>query len=213
LRRDESVSAPVRQGIAMTVTLVTFSPKGTRKDFPLEGTILIGRKTEADLRIPLQEISREHCRVSVNGKKVILNDLDSGNGTFVNDQRVVQATLKAGDRIKIGPVIFIVQIDGIPKKIAPPAPSAPAKRAPADAPTEVSPTPVPAKAAPSDGEEIDLDSLEELDLDDVSDFDLDDLDLGEDENEDEGSKDIGEVEEIDDDDLAIDEDSDTDTKK
>jgi predicted component of type VI protein secretion system len=195
----------------MTVTLVTFSPKGVRKDFPLEsGTMLIGRKTEADLRIPLQEISREHCRLSVNGKKVVLHDLDSGNGTFVNEQRIVQATLKAGDRIKIGPVVFTVQIDGVPKKVLPPAPPAPpAKRARADAPTEVLPTHPPAKSAPADEEEIDLDAMEELDLDDVSDFDLDDLDL----DEDEEAEEIEDAEEIGSDDLDVDEDSDTSHKK
>jgi predicted component of type VI protein secretion system len=202
----------------MVVTLVTFSPKGVRKDFPLEsGSLLIGRKTEADLRIPLQEISREHCRISVNGRKVVLHDLDSGNGTFVNEQRIVQATLKAGDRIKIGPVVFTVQIDGLPKKISPPAPpSPPARHASADAPTEVSPTRVPSakapasstKAPPSGEEEIDLDNLEELDLDDVSDFDLDDLDV----DEDEGAEVIEDAEIIEDDDLA-DDDSDVDPKK
>jgi pSer/pThr/pTyr-binding forkhead associated (FHA) protein len=194
----------------MTVTLVTFSPKGVRKDFAVEsGGIVIGRKTDADLRIPLREVSREHCRLSLNGKKVVLHDLDSGNGTYVNEQRIVQATLKPGDRIKVGPVVFTIQIDGMPKKISPPAPQLPAKRASADAPTEVSPSRMPAKTAPSDADEVDLDTLEELDLDDVSDFDLDDLDLGEDED----AEEVEDVEEIADSDLEIDEDSDTEVTK
>ncbi len=189
----------------MTVTLVTFGNKGVRKDFPVaSGGMLIGRRTDADLRIPLREVSREHCRLSLNGKKVILKDLDSSNGTFVNEQRVVQATLKPGDRIKIGSVVFTVQIDGQPAKIAPPGPAQMARRAAADAPTEMRPT-APAgrakAAAPVvDEDEIDLDAMEELDLDDVSDLDLDSLGLDEDVDEAEDVEVLGE------DDLEVDED-------
>lgn len=198
----------------MKVTLVTFSRKGARKDFAVESaSMLIGRKSDADLRIPLEEVSREHCRLSVNGKKVVLHDLDSSNGTFVNDQRIVQAALKAGDRIKIGPVVFTVQIDGQPTKISPPAqlgppaPSRPAKKAAPEAPTEMTPV---SSGAGAD-EEIDLDSLEELNLDDVSDMDLGDLDVDKEDLEE--VEEVEEVEELDEDDLEVDEDSGTEVAK
>jgi predicted component of type VI protein secretion system len=193
----------------MLVTLVTFSNKGVRKDFAVEaGGMVIGRKTDADLRIPLREVSREHCRLSINGKKAILKDLESSNGTFVNDQRIVQATLKPGDQIKIGPVVLTVQIDGSPKKIAPPIAPQAGKRGTADAPTEIqSIAPAKAgKAAASAEDEIDLDTMEELDLDDVSDLDLDKLGLGDDE-------DAEEVEVLGEDDLEVDEGSDKEVTK
>jgi len=194
----------------MVVTLVTFSNKGVRKDFPVaSGGLVIGRKTDADLRIPLREVSREHCHLSINGKKAILKDLESSNGTFVNDQRIVQATLKAGDQIKIGSVVFTVQIDGLPKTLTPPSPPRPGKRGTADAPTELQPV-APAKgakAAPASEEaEIDFDAMEELDLDDVSDLDLDKLGLGEDEA-------VEDVEVLDEEDLEVDEGSDKEVTK
>jgi predicted component of type VI protein secretion system len=199
----------------MTVTLVTFSNKGVRKDFPVaSGGMLIGRKTDADLRIPLREVSREHCRLSLNGKKAILKDLESSNGTFVNDQRIVQATLKPGDQIKIGTVLLTVQIDGVPKKITPPSQPQQGKRGAADAPTELQPVPTAksAKAAATPApaeEEIDLDAMEELDLDDVSDLDLDKLGLGDDEE----SEDAEDVEVLGEDDLEVDEGSDKEVTK
>jgi pSer/pThr/pTyr-binding forkhead associated (FHA) protein len=179
----------------MTVTLVTFSKQGVRKDFPLNGgTTLIGRKTDADLRIPLGEVSRSHCQLAVNEKKVVLLDLDSSNGTFVNDQKIAQATLKPGDLIRVGPVTFTVQIDGEPAKVTPPVQRAAAAKAsiPADSPTEIGDDEV----IEVDEDEIDIDAMEELDLDDVSDLDLDDLDIDDDE-----------LEELDDSDLVLDDDA------
>ncbi|MBN2560651.1 MAG: FHA domain-containing protein [Phycisphaerae bacterium] len=152
----------------MTVALVTFGKKGVRKDFALEtGPLVIGRKIDAALRIPVAEVSRSHCEITVNGSKVTLRDLGSSNGTFVNDQKVAQAALKPGDRVKIGPVIFTVQIDGIPEHISPDAPVPAAS----EAPTRASPAP----ESPEDTDDFDIDELGELDIDDLSDLDLDDL--------------------------------------
>lgn len=169
--------------IAMDINLVTFSKSGARKEFPIESRkIIIGRKTDADLRIPLNEVSREHCELEVLPNKVVLRDLNSSNGTYVNEQKIAEANLKAGDEIIVGPIIFTVQIDGIPEEIVPPMSH---KAAAASAPEE--PTVV-SDDAGFEGmdEEIDLDSLEELDMDDVSDFDLDEFD----------SDEIDEVEEV-----------------
>jgi pSer/pThr/pTyr-binding forkhead associated (FHA) protein len=46
-------------------------------------------------------------------------DLGSANGTFLNNKPVTEATLKAGDHLVIGPVVFTVQIDGEPEDIRP----------------------------------------------------------------------------------------------
>ena len=64
--------------------------------------------------IPLGEISRKHCRVIRDGDELRLEDLGSSNGTFHNGRRVQEAVLEAGDTIQIGPVSFVVQIDGVP---------------------------------------------------------------------------------------------------
>jgi len=155
------------KAIAM-LTLVTFKKDGSRKDIPLEsGDYTVGRKADADLRIPLNQISRAHCELTINGSKVTIRDLGSSNGTFVNRQRITEATLSAGDQITIGPVTFIVQIDGQPSEIQPPTASAPddsaAPLAAAGAPTQAS----------AEDVEFDIDDLSDLDIDNLSDIDLD----------------------------------------
>ncbi|MEM0915636.1 MAG: FHA domain-containing protein [Planctomycetota bacterium] len=104
----------------MEVTLVMFKADGTRRDFPLRGDrMTIGRKNSCDLRIPLSSVSRQHCEVRLEGGGVSIQDLGSSNGTFVNDQRVQQETLRPGDAVVVGPVVFTVVIDGHPEEVKP----------------------------------------------------------------------------------------------
>jgi pSer/pThr/pTyr-binding forkhead associated (FHA) protein len=64
--------------------------------------LLLGRHSEADLRMPLPDVSRHHCRFfySAAGWEVI--DLGSLNGVFVNGARVQRSALHAGDHIHLG---------------------------------------------------------------------------------------------------------------
>ncbi|MEM0914400.1 MAG: FHA domain-containing protein [Planctomycetota bacterium] len=104
----------------MEVTLVMFKADGTRRDFPVRGDrMTIGRKNSCDLRIPLSSVSRQHCEVVIEGDGVSIHDLGSSNGTFVNDQRVQQETLRPGDAVVVGPVVFTVVIDGHPEEVKP----------------------------------------------------------------------------------------------
>ena len=104
----------------MDVKLVMFKQDGQRKDLSLETpTTVIGRGEECSLRIPLMSVSREHCEVNVDEDEVVVKDLASSNGTYVNNARVNEMSLNAGDRLVVGPVVFTVQIDGVPEEIAP----------------------------------------------------------------------------------------------
>jgi len=104
----------------MDVLLVYFKDDGQRKDFPLEeGKVVVGRQEACDYRIPHNQISREHCEFEVTADEAILRDLESRNGTFVNNKRIAEIRLRAGDHVVIGPVVFTVQIDGQPEEIQP----------------------------------------------------------------------------------------------
>ncbi len=104
----------------MNVTLVMFKVDGTRRDFPIrKNSVVIGRKSNCSLRIPLPEISRQHCEVSVTDDGIVLKDLGSSNGTYHNSIRVQEAELTAGDEIMMGPVVFTVVVDGKPSDIKP----------------------------------------------------------------------------------------------
>ncbi len=189
----------------MQVRLVTFGKKGNRKEFPVQnGPVVIGRKVDADLRIPLNEISRDHCVVSLTNGKLVVRDLKSSNGTFVNSQKIQEATLKAGDRMSVGPVEFVVQIDGIPKTIVPPSkPAAPAAAPAKGAVAAGKPPPVPAKKpAAQDEDDFDIDlGSGALNVDDLSDLDIDAM--GDTDESDEPLE-MDELEEIDEDDVLED---------
>jgi pSer/pThr/pTyr-binding forkhead associated (FHA) protein len=109
----------------MDVSLVMFKADGTRRDFPIKKPkFIVGRTTHCDLRIPLSSVSRKHCEIRMDGNRVHLRDLGSSNGTYHNSARVLEVTLKAGDEIAIGPVVFTLVIDGQPGQITPVRPAA-----------------------------------------------------------------------------------------
>jgi pSer/pThr/pTyr-binding forkhead associated (FHA) protein len=104
----------------MEVKLVVFKSTGQRKVINVtESTTVVGRGEECDVHVPVGSVSRRHSELTVKGKDLLIKDLASSNGTYVNGARVTQAKLKAGDRVAIGPIIFTVQIDGQPTEIRP----------------------------------------------------------------------------------------------
>ena len=95
-----------------------FKSDGSRRDFALtRGRIVIGRTNEVGLRIPLSSVSRKHCEIAIEDGVVKMRDLGSSNGTMHNSVRVKEAVLAAGDQVEVGPVVFIVVIDGVPAEI------------------------------------------------------------------------------------------------
>lgn len=71
-------------------------------------TTLIGRALENEIVVSSKRISREHAQIRREGWRLILEDLGSTNGTFLNDQRLLEPRqLRDGDRIKVGDVLFI----------------------------------------------------------------------------------------------------------
>lgn len=104
----------------MNVNFVMFKSNGQRKDIPISNPLtVIGRGADCGLRIPLSSVSRRQCEVSLAGQQLKVKDLGSSNGTYVNNKRVNEATLKAGDRLLVGPVVFTVQVNGKPDEIKP----------------------------------------------------------------------------------------------
>ena len=71
----------------------------------MPGTIKsVGRAPRADFIVDAALVSRLHCRLTATGDGLEVVDLDSTNGTFVNDQRVSKAVLADGDRLRVGSV-------------------------------------------------------------------------------------------------------------
>jgi pSer/pThr/pTyr-binding forkhead associated (FHA) protein len=69
-------------------------------------SVVIGRSSKCEIRVNQVSISRNHAMLVVNGKSVLIRDLDSSNGTYINDQPIQEQTLRNGDLIKVGRTIF-----------------------------------------------------------------------------------------------------------
>jgi pSer/pThr/pTyr-binding forkhead associated (FHA) protein len=73
------------------------------KEVPVGGRpVSIGRSPDNDLPVDNLAVSNYHARVYFEGGRLVVEDLDSLNGTFVNDLRIERATLHDGDSIWIG---------------------------------------------------------------------------------------------------------------
>lgn len=76
---------------------------------PAGSSRIVGRGASADFVLDAPLVSRLHCRLTVSGAgELEVADLDSTNGTFVNNRRVARALLAAGDRLRIGRVELAV---------------------------------------------------------------------------------------------------------
>jgi pSer/pThr/pTyr-binding forkhead associated (FHA) protein len=100
------------------VTLVAVRADGQKRDVPMKrARLVIGRKKECDLRIPVPSVSREHCEIKVDGGRLLVRDLGSSNGTYVNGTRTQEGDLAPGAILGVGPAVFVIRIDGKPADI------------------------------------------------------------------------------------------------
>lgn len=175
----------------MEVTLIAVQPDGSTRPVRMKrARLIVGRKPDCDIRIPVPSVSREHCEIVLEDGKLKVRDLGSSNGTYVNRERVQESELGPGSMLGVGPAVFVVTIDGNPAHIdgkaalasgkAPePVAAAPAPKARPSTPSAPAGAKAPGRAAkPAAPKEEDDDELGSANLDDssVSDFDFDLLD-------------------------------------
>jgi predicted component of type VI protein secretion system len=96
----------------MELTLKVISGKHAGQKLRIPAPkFLIGRGEDCQLRPNSDLVSRHHCVLLVGSGGAVIRDLDSRNGTFVNDQKVAgDQALQAGDRLTIGQLKFEVLI-------------------------------------------------------------------------------------------------------
>jgi hypothetical protein len=68
--------------------------------------IVIGRSSDLDMVLVEDMVSRKHAKISTHNGQVVIQDLGSTNGTFVNGEKIKKVRLKEGDRILIGTSII-----------------------------------------------------------------------------------------------------------
>jgi Nif-specific regulatory protein len=72
-----------------------------------EDALIIGRETAADLCIADASVSRRHSRIEKKEQGFVITDLESLNGTFINDVPIKTRLLEHGDRVRIGESQFL----------------------------------------------------------------------------------------------------------
>lgn len=103
----------------MMAVLYLELPDGSSKAFKLRNDATIFGRDKGDIQLQDKEVSSTHCQIqSVNGNFHIF-DMNSTNGTWVNQERVVRKKLESGDIISIGRIVmrFVMEEEKIAKNI------------------------------------------------------------------------------------------------
>jgi pSer/pThr/pTyr-binding forkhead associated (FHA) protein len=109
-RALETMSANPRQAKAYALRFISGKYQGGEFPLPDNGEIVIGRSSELDMVLVEDMVSRRHAKISCVKAVISIRDLGSTNGTFVNGEKIKEATLKEGDRILVGTSIIKVVI-------------------------------------------------------------------------------------------------------
>ena len=94
------LSIPSRPGSACVV--VIYGPELGKRIHLGSAPFEIGRSSKNDLFLDHESISRHHARITFDGTDHYVEDLNSTNGTFVNDEQVRRQCLRDGDQMRIG---------------------------------------------------------------------------------------------------------------
>lgn len=125
--------------------VVTAAGPNQGRSIPISGAkFVIGRDASCQLRPASQAVSKQHCAIHIRNGQVWVEDFGSTNGTALNDTPIAgQLQAKDGDRIRIGPLEFRLQViptptpaDGtpLPNKLKPLSASGSAPKSPTPKP-------------------------------------------------------------------------------
>ncbi len=79
-------------------------------DFRVDGAVVAGRSAQADVLIDDPYASEFHMRFTPDGDRIVLHDLGSTNGTYVNGRRVTSSVvLNKGDAVQVGKTVMEVR--------------------------------------------------------------------------------------------------------
>jgi hypothetical protein len=84
------------------LSLAVLEGKDSGRIFPIERPRVTLGRGESDIVLNDSEISRQHASIEVRGQRVVLQDLGSTNGTFVNEVKVAQAELENRAEFRVG---------------------------------------------------------------------------------------------------------------
>src|SRR5580658_8162639 len=108
------------------LVVLTQSMAGRSCDLASERTT-VGRVEENNFQISEPSVSSRHCEILLRGNDVVVKDLGSTNGTFINGERITEeGVLKPGQTLRLGNVELKLDGPGASASASAPSPAAPA---------------------------------------------------------------------------------------
>jgi pSer/pThr/pTyr-binding forkhead associated (FHA) protein len=105
------------------LVLLSAGMTGRIHDLKVDKTT-IGRVEDNTFQIAEPSVSSHHCEILLRGSDVVVRDLNSTNGTFINGEKVTETILKPGQVLRLGQIEMRLETDSTPSSV--PAPSTPA---------------------------------------------------------------------------------------
>ncbi len=76
--------------------------------------VTVGRVEDNIFHIAEASVSSHHCEIFLRGNDVVIKDLNSTNGTFINGEKIAEAILKPGQTLRLGNVELRLDAEGAP---------------------------------------------------------------------------------------------------
>jgi len=90
--------------------LILLHESGVTGSFELKpGVNTVGRNPDNDLSIDHDSVSDYHCRIEVTASGIVVRDLDSANGTWIDTAQIQEARLGPGQTLQLGEVQFVLE--------------------------------------------------------------------------------------------------------
>lgn len=95
------------------------APDGTAADIPFDAPVAIGRARDAQIPLLHPSVSRAHAALESKDGAIVLRDLNSRNGVYVNGHKIAdRVLLKDGDKLQIGELRFVLALDATAERPA-----------------------------------------------------------------------------------------------
>jgi hypothetical protein len=99
-------SGDTEEGTLM-MSFAILKAEGEAGEWQLGLQTSVGRTPENEVCIPKPDVSRRHATITLTETGYVITDLKSGNGTYLNDERIEKKPLSDGDRIRVGSTRFV----------------------------------------------------------------------------------------------------------
>lgn len=127
---DDTGATRVRMAVPRFV-LRGVSGAAFGKTYPVPGPVVIGRQQDCEISVASEEISRRHAQVKPTADGLMVEDLGSANGTFINGKRVQAGLMRPGEELRLDNIRFMLVAPGMEIPASQRAPTPTPKGAPA----------------------------------------------------------------------------------